>query len=309
LLSNTKELKGWSVQLKVGFIGLGQMGKHIAVNLLKSGEDLTVNDLRTDHFPEFVERGARATQETSEIAQADIIFLSLPNSQIVSRVLLGEKGLIHHVASGQIVVDLSTINYSTTLEIAKELGNKGVEFLDAPVSGMEARAIAGTLTVMCGGKRETFDKVMPLFKCMGNNIVYMGDTGSGQLTKLINQLLYDINVAALAEILPMSVKMGLDPEKVGQVVNNGTGRSHASEFFIPKILEGNFKEAYPLKEAYKDLVSAAEIGAHQGIPMPVLAAATNTYQMALLKGYGDRDKGGMIGVYEDLLGVYFRKSL
>ncbi len=293
--------------MRIGFIGLGQMGKHMALNLLKSEEELIVNDIRADHFSEFVERGALATTDLSELAQADILFLSLPNSQIVKNFLLGEKGLIQYLRSGQIVIDLSTINYSTTLEIAKELGNKGVEFVDAPVSGMEARALEGTLTLMCGGTKEVFERVRPLLECIGNNIIYMGTQGSGQLTKLINQLLYDINVAALAEILPMSVKMGLDSEKVGQVINSGTGRSQASEFFIPRILEGNFQEAYPMKNAYKDLVSGAEIAAHQGIPMPVLSAATNTYQMALLKGYGDRDKGGMIGVYEDLLGVSFRK--
>lgn len=292
--------------MKVGFLGLGQMGKHMALNLLKSGQELIVNDIRTDHFSEFEQRGALATQDLSEIANADIIFLSLPNSQVVNNVLLGEKGLIHCLTEGQIVVDLSTINYSTTLEVAKKLSDRGVAFLDAPVSGMEARAIDGTLTVMCGGKKETFDLVMPFFECIGTTINYMGATGSGQLTKLINQLLYDINVAALAEILPMSVKMGLDPEKVGQVVNTGTGRSYASEFFIPRILEGNFEDAYPLKNAYKDLVSAAEIAANQCLPMPVLGAAMNTYQIALLKGYGDRDKGGMIGVFEDLLKVSFR---
>lgn len=284
------------------------MGKHIAVNLLKSGKELIVSDIRTDHFLEFEQRGALATQDLSEIAKRDIIFLSLPNSQIVYNVLLGEKGLIHHLTRGQIIVDLSTINYSMTVDVAKELGERGVAFLDAPVSGMEARAIDGTLTVMCGGEEETFVRVMPFFECIGNKITYMGATGSGQLTKLINQLLYDINVAALAEILPMSVKMGLNPEKVGQVVNTGTGRSYASEFFISRILEGNFEEAYPLKNAYKDLVSAAEIAAQRCIPMPVLGAAMNTYQMALLKGYGERDKGGMIGVFEDLLDVSFRKS-
>ena len=122
----------------------------------------------------------------------------------------------------------------------------------------------------------------------------MGGVGSGQLTKLINQLLFDINVAALAEILPMAVKMGLDPDLVGDVVNSGTGRSYASEFFIPRILKNSFSDGYPMKHAYKDLVSAAKISADLGIPLPVLGAATTTYQMALLKGFGDLDKGGMI---------------
>ena len=134
----------------------------------------------------------------------------------------------------------------------------------------------------------------------------MGNPGNGQLTKLINQLLFDINAAALAEILPMAVKMQLDPEKIGSIVNSGTGRSYASEFFIPRILKGDFTQGYFLKNAYKDLVSAAELSAQQGIPLPVLHAATGTYQMALLEGLGGQDKGAMIQVYEKLLGVQFR---
>ncbi len=294
--------------MKLGFIGLGQMGKHIAMNMLKSGAELMVNDTRTDHFSAFKEKGAQTTTELLEIVPADIIFLCLPDSTIVQKVLLGDKGLVKHLRKGQIVVDFSTIKYATTLEIAQALDEKEVKFIDAPVSGMEARAIDGTLTVMCGGKKDVFDEMMPYFECMGNKILYMGDTGSGQLTKLINQLLFDINVAALAEILPMSVKMGLDPEKVGEVVNSGTGRSYASEFFVPRILKDSFVDGYPLKNAYKDLVSAAEIGANLCIPMPVLSAATSTYQMALLKGQGEKDKGSMIAVFEELLGVRYRSQ-
>jgi 3-hydroxyisobutyrate dehydrogenase-like beta-hydroxyacid dehydrogenase len=292
--------------MKLGFVGLGKMGKHMAFNMLKSGDELIVNDTRTDDFPEFEKKGARTTAQVDAVAQADIIFLSLPNSQIVKDVLLGESGLIHKLGEGHIVVDLSTITYTSTLEIAKHLEDRSIAFLDAPVSGLESRAADGTLTVMCGGRREVFDEVKPYLDCIGNNILYMGSTGNGQLTKLVNQLLYDINVAALAEILPMAVKMGLDPAMVGQVVNSGTGRSHASEFFIPRILKGSFSESYSLKNAYKDLVSAAEISANLGIPLPVLHAATTTYQMALLRGLGDQDKGAMICVFEELLGIKYR---
>lgn len=292
--------------MKLGFIGLGQMGKHIAMNLLKSGAELMVNDTRADNFPEFQAKGAQTTTNLQEIVLADIIFLCLPDSSVVHNVLLGEKGIINQLRKGQIVIDLSTIKYATTIEIAKGLEEKGVKFIDAPVSGMEARAKEGTLTIMCGGKKEVFDELLPYFECIGNKILYMGGNGSGQLTKLINQLLFDINVAALAEILPMSVKMGLDPEKVGEVVNSGTGRSYASEFFIPRILKDSFVDGYPLKNAYKDLISAAEIGANLCIPMPVLSATTCTYQMALLKGHGESDKGSMIAVFEDLLGVRYR---
>jgi 3-hydroxyisobutyrate dehydrogenase-like beta-hydroxyacid dehydrogenase len=292
--------------MQIGFVGLGQMGRPMALNMLKSGAGLIVNDVRSESFPEFEKRGARPTTSLSEIAQAHIIFLSLPNSTIVESVLFGDNGLMDSLGKGQIVVDLSTINYATTVEIAKRLEARGIDFVDAPVSGMVARAQEGNLTVMCGGKSEIFEVIKPYLKCIADKILQMGGTGSGQLTKLINQLLFDINAAALAEVLPMSAKMGLDPEKMGQVVNSGTGRSYASEFFIPRVLKNSFSEGYPMKDAYKDLISGAELGARLCIPMPVLAAATATYQTALLRGYGDRDKGAMIRVFEELLGTAYR---
>jgi 3-hydroxyisobutyrate dehydrogenase-like beta-hydroxyacid dehydrogenase len=280
----------------------------MALNLTKSGEEITVYDVNTAAFEECKARGASTTADMLVVAQGDIIFLSLPNSKVVETVFFGDNGLLGMLRSGQVVVDLSTISYSTTIRLAKELAAINVGFLDAPVSGMENRAVDGVLTVMCGGDKKLYEKIEPLFGHIANKIFFMGPAGSGQLTKLINQLLFDINAAAIAEVLPMAVKMGLDPEKVGEVVNNGTGRSFASEFFIPRVLEGAFGEGYPMNGAYKDLVSAAEMGVSNGIPMPVLAAATATYQMTLLKGYGSCGKGAMIRVYEDLLGVEFRKT-
>jgi 3-hydroxyisobutyrate dehydrogenase-like beta-hydroxyacid dehydrogenase len=282
------------------------MGKPMAMNLLKSGAELIVNSASPIAYPEFEQKGARTATDVKAVTDADIIFLCLPSSEVVKDMLLGDNGLIAHLRVGQTVVDTSTITYAATQDIGRALEAQGVAFLDAPVSGMEARAVEGTLTVMCGGKPETFEAVKPYLQCVGNKILYMGGIGSGQLTKLINQLLFDINAAALAEILPMAMKMGLDAEKIGEVVNSGTGRSYASEFFIPRILEDSYSAGYPMKNAYKDLVSAAEISANLCIPMPVLAAATFTYQMALLRGHGDRDKGGMIGVFEELLGVRYR---
>lgn len=171
---------------------------------------------------------------------------------------------------------------------------------------MEARAVDGTLTIMCGGDQADFDRVRPHLTPIGNRILHMGPVGSGQLAKLVNQLLFDINAAALAEVLPMAARMGLDPDQVGEVVNSGTGRIYASEFFIPRILEGRFTDGYPMQAAYKDLVSAAGLSANVCLTMPVLAAATATYQTALLQGHGASDKGAMIRVFEDLLGVTYR---
>lgn len=293
--------------MKLGFVGLGQMGRPIAHNLLaKSGDDIVVSSRGDTWFEEFRARGATATSRSVEVADADLIFLCLPSTVVVNSVLLGDDGLISHLRPDQTVVDLSTIAYGATTEINAALAAKGVAYLDAPISGMEVRAVEATLTVMCGGDREVFDRVRPYLDHIGSKVLYMGPSGSGQLAKLINQLLFDVNAAALGEILPMAVKMGLDPDLVGEVVNSGTGRSWASEFFIPRILRGEFGDGYPMSHAYKDLVSAAELGANNGIPMPVLAAATATYQTALLRGHGDKDKGAMVCVFEELLDVAYR---
>lgn len=288
--------------MKAAFIGLGTMGKNMALNMAKSGDLVVVSDVIDRTFPLFTEKGIQATTDNTKAAEADVIFLSLPNTNIVESVV---KSLIPHLHAGQIVVDLSTIKYNATVELHKTMGALEVDFLDAPVSGMESRAEDGTLTVMAGGKEEVFNRVYPYFEYIATKILFMGKEGAGQLTKLINQLLFDINCAGLAEILPMSVKMGLDSEKVAEVVNSGTGRSFASEQFLPGILKREFNHGYAMRSAYKDLVSAAELGAELGIPMPVLASATTTYQMALLKGLGDGDKGSMVKVYEELLGVQF----
>jgi 3-hydroxyisobutyrate dehydrogenase-like beta-hydroxyacid dehydrogenase len=293
--------------MKIGFVGLGTMGRPMALNMLKSGADLVVHARRPEYIQEFENKGASVTSDLWALASTDILFLCLPNSDVVKEVLFGENGVERGLHEGQIVVDFSTSKYNATMEIAKRLAERHVDFLDAPISGMAARAVEGTLTVMCGGEEAVFEKVKPYFACVGNKILYMGGTGTGQMTKLINQLLFDINVAALAELLPLAVKMGLDPKDVGQVVNSGTGRSYASEFFVSRILENNFSEGYSLKNAYKDLVSASELSAEKCIPLPVLHAATTTYQMALLAGHGDEDKGAMIRVFERLLGVEYRK--
>ena len=294
--------------VKIGFMGLGIMGKPMAFNLLKCGETVVVNDIRTDSYPEFEAKGVKTTTQLKDIAECDIILLSLPDDKVVKAVLLGEGGLLPMLRKGQIVADLSTINYTASTEIAKILEAKGIEFMDAPVSGMEARAIDATLTVMCGGKKEIYDRLVPYFKCMGTNIMYMGTHGCGQLTKAINNILFDINIAAFAEILPMAVKLGLDPVAISSVINSSSGRSYASEFFIPRILERNFRDGYPLSHAYKDLVSGAELAAQLCIPLPVMHAATTTYQMAMLKGLGHHDKGAMTCVFEDLLGVVCQKK-
>ncbi len=288
---------------RIGFVGLGRMGRPMAQNLARRGAALTVCATRPASLAPFAGTGVCATTDVADVAQCEVVFLCLPNGEIVREVV---DQLVAPHSRVEVVVDTSTIAHAVAVDIARELATRGIEFVDAPVTGMPARAEAGTLTAMCGGTHEAFERAKPLLAHMASTTLYMGPAGSGQLTKLVNQLLFNINAAALAEILPMSVKMGLDPGRVAQVVNTGTGRSYASEFFLPRILDDRFSEGYSMAKAYKDMVSGAEIGARGCIPMPVLGAAAATYQMALLRGHGDSDKGGMIRVFEELLGVRCR---
>jgi 3-hydroxyisobutyrate dehydrogenase-like beta-hydroxyacid dehydrogenase len=292
----------------VGFSGLGDMGAPMAMNLVKRGATLIAHARRPDAYAALVAAGATGTTRAADLARADVVFLCLPNGDVVESVLFGDDGIAAALRPGTIVVDTSTIGYATTLKIGAALAARDVAFVDAPISGMHQRAVEGTLTIMCGGDDAIVASLAALFAAIGDKVLHFGAVGTGQLAKLINQLLFDVNVAALAELLPMAAKMGLDPVKVGELVNSGTGRSYASEYFIPKILDGVFSTGYPLEAAYKDLVSGAALGAERRIPMPVLAAATATYQTALLQGHGHDDKGAMIKVYEDLLGVAFRKA-
>lgn len=292
-----------------GFIGLGTMGKWMALNILKAGFAMRVYDINPAPVEFLVGQGAVAAKSPADAAAAvDWLFLSLPDTELVEKVIFGENGIVQGARPGLVLIDLSTISYMPTLEINRRLKEKGILFADAPVSGMEARAKEAKITVMFGGEEALFQTVKPALDAIGNQIVYMGAVGSGQLTKLINQLLFNISCAGLAEVLPMAVKLGLDPEKVAQVVMTGTGRSFAADFFIPLTLQNRFDEGYPVKSAYKDLISAAEISSHKGIPLPVVNATTVTFQMALAEGFGDLSKGGLIRVFEKMLGTEFRKK-
>ena len=294
---------------KIGFFGLGTMGGPMAVNMGKKGSEEIVAFVRDKHKAvKYVEQGIVTTGSVKEVSEAAVIFLSLPDGDVVEEIVLGSEGLFKFLEPGQVIVDLSTSDYGITVKIGKALQEKGIHFLDAPVSGMEQRARDGTLAVMCGGEREVFDAVRPYLERIGNTIEYMGETGSGQLVKTDKPgFLYDMNVASLVEMLALSRGMGLDPHKVGSIVNSGTGRSFASDFFIPRILKNEFSEGYPLEKAYKDIVSAFKVSGEMKLPLPIFNAAAAVFQAALLKGYGSENKGAMIKVYEELYGVEFRR--
>jgi 3-hydroxyisobutyrate dehydrogenase-like beta-hydroxyacid dehydrogenase len=305
-----KSMRGANpMKTKIGFIGLGTMGKWMALNLVKAGFPTAVFDINAEAVRFLTGQGATAANSPAALAaQVDWLFISVPDTEVVEKVLFGENGVVQGVRPALTVIDLSTISYMPTLEIHRKLKEKGIGFADAPVSGMEARAKEAKLTIMFGGDEGLFQMVRPALDVIGNQVVYMGEAGSGQLTKLINQLLFNINAAGIAEVLPMAVKLGLDPEKVAQVVTTGTGRSFAAEFFIPLTLKNRFDDGYPLEHAYKDMISAAEISAHKKIPLPLVNATTVTFQMALAGGFGSCSKGALIRVFEKILGVEFRKK-
>jgi len=295
---------------RLAFLGLGAMGHPIARNLAakrgSEAETLVAVDADPARLAGLDTPGLVATTDSGQAAGAEVLFLCLPNGEVVEAALFGADRLLERLAPGALVVDLSTIAHAKALAIGRAVAATGRRFVDAPVSGAPAGAEAGTLTVMCGGAAGAVAQVRPLLERIGTTVLHMGPPGSGQLTKTINNVLYDINIAALAEVLPMAVAMGLDPEQVAQVVTTGTSRSYAAHYFVPRILQGRFDEGYPMGAAYKDLVAAAAIAAENGFPMPVTAAATATYQTALRQGHADKDKGAMVLPFEDLLAVKVR---
>jgi 3-hydroxyisobutyrate dehydrogenase-like beta-hydroxyacid dehydrogenase len=258
---------------------------------------------------EATRQGGQFVSSSRELApQAAWLFLCLPETETVEEILFGSGGVAEAMKPGQVLVDCSTIHPMAARRIHQTLKDRGIIFLDAPISGMEARAKAGNLTIMAGGEEAAFQRVRPALEAMGNKIIYVGPSGNGQLMKLTNQLLFDIHCAALAEVLPMAVKMGLDPEQVIAVTRSGTGQCFALDNFGPLILEGNFGPGYPLEDAYKDMVHAVEISSAHRIPLPVTAATMATYQMALDQGLGRENKGAMIKVWEKVLAVQVRKK-
>lgn len=291
----------------VGFIGLGAMGKGMALNVLKGGYPLRVYDIRQQPVDELVANGAQAAESIRDLGgRCTWIVLVLPDTSVVESVLFGPDGLKPALGSGHIVIDCGTTHPVSTRQTASVFRKGGIGFLDAPVSGMKSRAEAGTLTMMVGGEKAVYRKVHPLLKTMGERIVYMGPSGNGQLTKMANNILLNISCAAMAEILPAAVKMGLDPEKICSVISAGTGQSYGFDFFSRLVLRRNFERGYPMQKAYKDMEAIAEIAARHQIPLPVTSAALQTYRMALDQGLGNENKGAMIKVWETAMGVEVR---
>jgi 3-hydroxyisobutyrate dehydrogenase-like beta-hydroxyacid dehydrogenase len=305
----SKKRRGQRMEERIGFVGLGTMGKWMALNLIRGGFPLKFFARKKEVIDTMTRQGGQAVPTLQDLArESDWILLCLPGTEAVEAVLFGEGGMAEVLKPGQVLVDCGTSHPLSTRKFATKLREKGAVFLDAPVSGMEARAKDGTLTIMVGGEEGTFQKVRPALAAMGHQIFFVGPSGNGQLMKLINQVMFDIHCATLAELLPMAVKMGLDAEQTIDVIRTGTGRCFALENFGPLILDGKFRPGYPLEDAYKDMIHAYEISSIHRIPLPVTAATMGTYQMALSQGLGRENKGAMIKVWENALGVEVRRK-
>ena len=293
----------------VGFIGLGSMGKRMAANLLGKGFSLRVYDLRAEARNDLYRQGAHVAENLKDIGlNCNWIILSLPDRPAVESVLFGEGSLESVFRGGQIIVDCGTTHPDFTRQAAATLTERGVTLLDAPVTGMESRAEAGTLTIMVGGDEGAFKQVLPLLETMGEFIVHMGPSGNGQLMKMTNNVLYNISVAAMAEMLPLAVRLGLDPEKVRTVVGKGSGQSFGFDFFSELVLKRKFSTGYPMAGAFKDMAAVMEKADEQQVPIPVTSAAVQTYKMALAQGLGGESKGAMIKVWEKIMGVEVRSK-
>jgi 2-hydroxy-3-oxopropionate reductase len=294
--------------MKIGFIGLGIMGKPMAKNLLKAGYPLVVHDINPAPVKELVTAGAKAASSAKEVAQkADLVITMLPNSPDVKQVVMGANGVLEGAKPGMIIVDMSSIAPLAAKEVAAKASEKGVEMLDAPVSGGEPKAIDGTLSIMVGGKKEVFEKCRGLLSKMGTSIVLCGDIGAGNVTKLANQIIVALNIAAMSEALVLGAKAGVNPETIFAAIRGGLAGSTVLEAKTPMVLSGNFKPGFRIELHIKDLANAIDTAHEVGVPLPLTSQAMEIMQTLKVDGKAGNDHSGIVQFYENLAKIEVRK--
>jgi 2-hydroxy-3-oxopropionate reductase len=292
---------------KIGFIGLGIMGKPMARNLLKAGYPLTVYDIVPDKAEEVVEAGAKAGSSSKDVAEkSEIVITMLPNSPEVKEAVLGKNGVLEGAKPGTILIDMSSIAPLASKEVAEKAKEKGVTVLDAPVSGGEPKAIEGTLAIMVGGPQETFNEVEDILSVMGASVTRVGEIGSGNMTKLANQIIVALNIAAMSEAMVLAAKAGVNAEKVFQAIRGGLAGSTVLDAKMPLVLEGNFKPGFRIELHIKDLANALDTAHEVGVPVPLSGAVMEVMQALKVDGKGADDHGGIIQFYEKLAKVEVR---
>ena len=289
--------------LKVGYIGLGLMGKPMARNILKAGFPLVVHNRSRAAVDELVAEGATAAWTPAEVArQVDVVITNLPDSPDVELVALGADGIIEGAHEGLIFIDNSTIKPATARKIAAGLAEKGVSALDAPVSGGDIGAINGTLTIMLGGEQAALEKVMPVLEAMGKSITLVGDAGAGQIAKVCNQIMVAAQMVGMAELLIVAQKAGADPQKVVQAIKGGAAQCWALDIKPPRLFDGNRQPGFKAYMQAKDLNIVLNTAREYGVPVPATAANTQLFSAMLEMGMGDLDNSAVIGVIEALAG-------
>lgn len=294
---------------KIGFIGLGIMGLPMARNLAKAGFHLTIVRGHAQAAVEELEKaGATVVDSPNQVANVtDLVVTCLPDTPDVGEVVAGMGGLLEDAREGLIIVDHSTISPFAARELAEACRAKGVAFLDAPVSGGQQGAIAGTLSIMVGGDAEALARAMPALQAVGKKIVHVGESGAGQFTKACNQIICAITWQAIAEGMALGVKAGVDPAKMLEAVSAGAARCWALEVRTPRLLDGDFKPGFMAKLQYKDLVIATEAAKTLGVPLPVTSLVTEFYAALKTAGKGDLDTSSLVTIEEGLAGVEIRR--
>ena len=289
---------------KVGFIGLGIMGKPMAYNIIKAGYPLIVHNRSRQSVNEIAQQGAEAATSPKEVAwTADIIFTMLPEDTHVEEVVTGENGIIQGLRNGAVVVDMSTISPATARKIADRLEAAGGHMLDAPVSGGDVGAREATLSIMVGGKPDVFERVLPLFQKIGKNINYIGDCGAGQVAKAANQIIVGITIEAVAEALIFAKKSGVDPAKVRSALMGGFAQSRVLELHGQRMIERNFKPGGKVRSHKKDTEISITAAKELGMYLPATALLSHLWNAVAAQGGLDWDHSSIVKVLETLSNV------
>ncbi len=295
--------------LKVGYIGLGLMGKSIARNILKSGYSLVVHNRSRAAVDELVAEGAQAAFSPAEVAsQVDVVFTNLPDSPDVEKVVLGPEGILEGGRAGLVYVDNSTIKPATARLIAERLAAKGVLSLDAPVSGGDIGARDGTLAIMVGGPAEALEKVRPIFEVMGKTITHVGDSGAGQIAKAANQIMVAAQMVAMGELLILAQKAGADPQKVVEAIRGGAAQCWTLDVKPQRLFAGNRQPGFKAYMQAKDIHIVLETARQYGVPLPSAAVHAQLFNAMLQNGMGDLDNSAVIAMIEMLAGTQLQTS-
>ncbi|MGH8750396.1 MAG: 2-hydroxy-3-oxopropionate reductase [Burkholderiales bacterium] len=285
--------------MKVGFVGLGIMGRPMTLNLIKGGYALNVYARRAESMQPLIEAGARACASPQEVArQSDVSFVMVSDTADVEQVILGNNGCIHGAQPGAVIVDMSTISPVATREMAEKLAEKKVDMLDAPVSGGDIGAINATLSIMVGGKPEVFARVKPLFECLGKNIVHIGSHGAGQVTKACNQIVVALTIEAVAEAMTFARKNGVDAAKVRDALLGGFANSKILEVHGKRMLDNVFKPGFKVRLHQKDMRIVMETAHKLGVALPGAALVTQHMNALMGTGDGELDSAAIVKVVE-----------